>query len=167
MSRSFEFTVSYPSPPAVVHEALTTDRFWHSIFEGAENASVETSSDGPGTLTVAMVEHVGRAALPGPVRKAMKGDLVLTHTDRWSPFDGERAKGTFDGGSTNMSGRIEGTMLLRPEGEGSILEVAGLTEVKVRIIGGMLESMVENMIKRGFNGKRDYVEKWISQQSES
>lgn len=164
MSRSFEFTVPYPSPPAVVHATLTEDRFWRSIFEGAENASVEITSDGPGTIEVVMVEHVGRQHIPGPVKKVIKGDLVLSHTDRWGPFDGERAKGTFEGGSQGMNGRIDGTMQLRPDGEGSAIDVSGVVEVKVRLVGGMLEAMVANMMTKGFTGKRDYVEKWIAEQ---
>ena len=163
MPRAFEFTVPYESPPVPVHATLTNPAFWHAMFEGAANATVETTSDGPGTITVAMAEHVGRAAIPAPLQKIVKGDLVLTHTDTWAALHGDRADGVFEGGSARgTTGKIGGTMLLRPDGDGSILEVAGTVEVSMRIVGSMLEKLVAQMLTKGFEGKRNCVEKWIA-----
>ena len=162
MPKAFDFAVPYTSSPSSVHETLTNPAFWDAMFEGAENATVESTSEAPGTIEVTMSEHVGRAAIPGPIQKVVKSDLVLTHTDRWAAFDGSQASGEFEGGSQGTTGKIAGTMLLRPDGDGSVIDVRGTVEVSMRVVGPMLEKLVAQMLTKGFEGKRNYVEKWLA-----
>ncbi|MBJ8338893.1 DUF2505 domain-containing protein [Antrihabitans sp. YC3-6] len=165
MSRTFEAKINYAAPPAVVHGVLTNTEFWHWVFKDSEHGSVETRSDAPGTISATMTNKVGGDALPGLVRKVVKGDLVLVNTDTWTTFDGQRANGTFSGRSSKGMGGIDGTFVLHADGDGTVIHAKGAAEVKVRIVGGAIERLVEQMMGNMFDGQRKYVEKWLAEQT--
>lgn len=165
MSRSFTVAVPYASPPAVVHQALTDERLWQSRFAEAPNAKLETSSpDGPGTLSITMSEQIGPNALPGLVKKVVRGDLGLTRTDVWGPLENDVAHGTFSGESTGITGAFAGTITLRAAQEGSVVEFAGKFDVKVRLVGGAIEAFAEQAYSKLLRSERKYAEKWIAEQ---
>lgn len=167
MSRKFTFPLSYTAPAATVHGAITDDALWRARFDGAETAELDLSApDGPGTKTIAMTEHVAKERIPALVRKVLKGELTISRTDKWGPFDGDRAAATFTGGSTGLPASIAGTYALRDTAAGAVIDVAGEIEVKVKFVGGAIEALVEQLFTKLLNGERKFVEKWISEQSE-
>ncbi|MET0196305.1 DUF2505 domain-containing protein [Rhodococcus sp. RS1C4] len=148
MSRDFEFTIVSEYPPADVHEALTSEDQWLARFEKAKKTDgYEMIRHEDGAFTVDISEEVGTSELPGFVKKVIKGKLLITRTDHWGPLDGDAADGTLAGGSSSLPAKVEGTLALRPDGDGSILTVRGRSTVKIPLIGGKIESLINDMIK--------------------
>ncbi|MGX1805621.1 DUF2505 domain-containing protein [Nocardia sp. NPDC055321] len=166
MSRKFSFTVQYSVPVEELHRALTNDEMWHSRFAGAATATLElTHPDGPGTITIRMTEKAPEDKIPGLVKKVLKSDLVLERTDTWGPLEGDVAKGTFAGASGGITTEMAGTFELRPTAEGSEIEAAGTIDVKVPLVGGAIEPLVESLLERVMNSERKSVEEWFASQN--
>lgn len=148
MSRDFEFTINSEHTTAEVHEALTSEDQWLARFAKAEKTDgYELITHEDGGLTVDITEEVGTSELPGFVKKVVKGKLMITRTDHWGPLDGDIADGTLAGGSSSLPAKVRGTMALRPDGQGSVLTVRGKSTVKIPLIGGKIESLINDMIR--------------------
>ncbi|MCU1640686.1 MAG: hypothetical protein JWN03_961 [Nocardia sp.] len=166
MSRKFSFTVQYSVPVEELHRALTNDEMWNSRFTGASTATLNLSHpDGPGTIRIHMTEKAAEDKIPGLVKKVLKSDLELQRTDSWGVLDGDIAKGTFQGASTGITTEMEGTLELRPTAEGSEIEAAGVVNVKVPLVGGAIEPLVENLLEKVMKSERKSIEAWFAAQS--
>ncbi|MFF2557745.1 DUF2505 domain-containing protein [Nocardia sp. NPDC058058] len=166
MSRKFSFTVQYSVPVEELHRALTNDEMWNARFADATTATLDLSHpDGPGTIRIHMTEKAPEDKIPGLVKKVLKSDLVLERTDTWGALDGDIAKGTFAGASGGITTEMQGTFELRPTAEGSELEAAGVVTVKVPLVGGAIEPLVENLLEKVMNSERKSVEAWFAAQN--
>lgn len=166
MSRKFSFTVQYSVPVEDLHRALTNDEMWQARFEGASTATLElTHPDGPGTIQIHMTEKAPEDQIPGIVKKVLKSDLMLERTDTWGPLADGVAKGAFTGRSGGITTEMAGEFELRPTAEGSEIEVSGTVDVKVPLVGGAIEPLVENLLKKVMNSERKSVESWFAAQN--
>ncbi|GAB0104844.1 DUF2505 domain-containing protein [Nocardia sp. JMUB6875] len=166
MSRKFSFTVQYSVPVEDLHRALTNDEMWQARFEGASTATLElTHPDGPGTIRIHMTEKAPEDQIPGIVKKVLKSDLMLERTDTWGPLADGVAKGAFTGRSGGITTEMAGEFELRPTAEGSEIEVTGTVDVKVPLVGGAIEPLVENLLKKVMNSERKSVETWFAAQN--
>ncbi len=168
MSRDFEFVISSEYAPAEVHEALTSKQQWLARFAKAKKTEgYELIEHVDGSMTVDMSEEVGTSELPGFVKKVVRGKFVITRTDYWGPLNGDVADGTLVGGSTSLHAEVEGRMTLRPDGVGSLLKVAGTSTVKIPIIGGKIESLINGMIKDMVDQETIDTVEWYRTREES
>ncbi|GAB2542224.1 DUF2505 domain-containing protein [Nocardia heshunensis] len=166
MSRKFSFTVQYSVPVEDLHRALTNDEMWQSRFAEATTATLElTHPDGPGTISIHMTEKAPEDQIPGIVKKVLKSELELERTDSWGPLNDGVAKGEFTGRSGGITTEMAGAFELRPTAEGSEIEVTGTVDVKVPLVGGAIEPLVENLLKKVMNSERKSVESWFAAQN--
>ncbi|WP_067567001.1 DUF2505 domain-containing protein [Nocardia acidivorans] len=166
MSRKFSFTVQYSVPVEELHRALTNDEMWNARFADASTATLELSHpDGPGTIRIHMTEKAPEDKIPGLVKKVLKSDLVLERTDTWGALEGDTARGSFDGSSGGITTEMAGTFELRPTAAGSEIEAAGTVTVKVPLVGGAIEPLVENLLEKVMNSERKSVEAWFAAQN--
>ncbi|WP_405486273.1 DUF2505 domain-containing protein [Nocardia sp. NBC_00511] len=166
MSRKISFTVQYSVPVEELHRALTNDEMWQARFKDAATATLElTHPDGPGTISIHMTEKAPEDQIPGIVKKVLKSELMLERTDTWGPLQDGIAKGGFDGRSGGITTEMAGSFELRPTAEGSEIEVVGTVDVKVPLVGGAIEPLVENLLKKVMNSERKSVETWFAAQN--
>lgn len=167
MSRDFEFTVSSEHTAAEVYEALNSEDQWLARFAKAEKTDGYTlTKHEHGGLTVDITEEVGTSELPGFVKKVVRGKLMVTRTDAWGPLEGECADGTLAGGATAIPVSVDGLLRLRPNGTGSVLTVTGTSTVKIPLIGGKIESLVNDMIKSMVEQETEDTNEWARAQEE-
>lgn len=166
MSRKISFTVQYSVPVEDLHRALTNDEVWQARFAEAKTATLDLSHpDGPGTIRIHMTEKAPEDKIPSLVTKVLKSDLVLERTDNWGPLDGETAKGDFHGASKGITTEMEGAYTLRPTAAGSEIEVVGTVAVKVALVGGAIEPLVESLLHKVMESERKHIEAWYASQN--
>ncbi|MFE3754807.1 DUF2505 domain-containing protein [Nocardia tengchongensis] len=166
MSRKFSFTVQYSVPVEELHRALTNDEMWQSRFADAPTATLAlTHPDGPGTIQIQMTEKAPEDQIPGIVKKVLKSELMLERTDVWGPLADGVAQGSFNGRSGGITTEMAGAFELRPTAEGSEIEATGTIDVKVPLVGGAIEPLVENLLKKVMNSERKSVESWFAAQN--
>ncbi|MEU6587065.1 DUF2505 domain-containing protein [Nocardia sp. NPDC046763] len=165
MSRKFSFTVQYSVPVEELHRALINDEMWQARFAEATTATLElTHPDGPGTIRIRMTEKVSEDQIPGIVKKVLKSELMLERTDTWGPLADGVAKGGFSGRSGGITTNLAGAFELRPIAGGSEIEATGTVDVKVPLVGGAIEPLVENLFKKIIHSERKSVESWFAAQ---
>lgn len=147
MARKFEYTEHFDVTTTQAHAALTDEALWaERTEEVAGRATIDYVQRPDGGFEVTISEGVGAQVLPGLVKKVIRGDLTITRKDSWGPLEGDRARGTLDGGATGLPTKVRGTFELAPSGSGSKLTLTGTAEVKVPLVGGKIEKMVVDMI---------------------
>lgn len=167
MSRDFEFTVSSEHSPEEVYEALNSEEQWLARFERAQKTDgYELTRHDHGGLTVDITDEVGTSELPGFVKKVVRGRLLVTRTDSWGPFDGDRADGTLAGGATAIPASVNGTMSLRPDGTGSIITVKGTSTVKIPLIGGKIESLINDIVRDMVEQETQETHDWAAEREQ-
>ncbi|MDG9423084.1 DUF2505 domain-containing protein, partial [Streptococcus pneumoniae] len=72
---------------------------------------------------------------------------IVSRTDHWGPLEGDHAEGTLVGGTTGLPAKVNGTLSLRPDGTGAKLVVKGESTVKIPLVGGKIEDLINKMIK--------------------
>ncbi|MGA9872591.1 MAG: DUF2505 domain-containing protein [Rhodococcus sp. (in: high G+C Gram-positive bacteria)] len=165
MSRDFEFTINSEYTPAEVHEALTSEEQWLARFAKAQKTDgYELTKHEDGGITVDIEEEVGTSELPGFVKKVITGRLLVTRTDHWGPFETDRADGTLAGGASAVKAKVEGTTTLRPSGSGTVLTVKGRTTVKIPLIGGKIEALINDMVKDMVDQETGETVEWAKAQ---
>ncbi|WP_072804506.1 DUF2505 domain-containing protein [Rhodococcoides yunnanense] len=165
MSRDFEFTILSEHAPAEVYEALNSEEQWLARFAKAQKSDGYTlTRHEHGGLTVDITDEVGTSELPGFVKKVVKGKLLISRTDAWGPLDGDHADGTLAGGTTAIPASVTGKLALRPEGTGSVLTVTGSSTVKIPLIGGKIEALINDMIKNMVEQETQETNEWAELQ---
>lgn len=165
MSRSFEFTIESDNSPADVYAALTSEDQWLARFAKAKKTEGYTlTKHEHGGLTVDIEEEVGTSELPGFVKKVIKGKLLITRTDAWGPLEGDRADGTLVGGSTGLPAKVAGVLELRPDGDGAKLIVKGSSTVKIPLVGGKIEDLINGMIQDMVDQETEETLEWVAAQ---
>ncbi|MFE3291316.1 DUF2505 domain-containing protein [Rhodococcus sp. NPDC059234] len=165
MSRHIEFTANYQIPAEAVHRTLTDERFWNQRIEKAADSGVtlERLVAGEGTIDVAISQQLDANSLPSIVSKFVKGDLALVRSEKWGPFDGQRAEGTFTAETTGLPIKAEGTAVLTVGADGgAVMSIAGEVTVSVKLIGGTVEGMVGDQIIDILGRDQGAVEEWVA-----
>ncbi|GGC56157.1 DUF2505 domain-containing protein [Hoyosella rhizosphaerae] len=157
---SFSFPIAYPIND--VHAALVSPELWQRRVEGAENVTMTTESTQPGTLKIAVTQHIGGDSLPAIARKALRGDLTIVRVDNWGALNGGSAEAEFTADSTGLTSHTSGRVVIQAEGETTTYTVEGETDVKARVIGGALEKGIVQMISNLAKSECADTEKWIA-----
>jgi hypothetical protein len=58
---------------------------------------------------------------------------------------------------------VDGTLLLRPEGMGSVLEVVIHSRAAVPLVGGKLEAVVGEQFMRALRKEQEIAPEWFAQ----
>jgi len=108
-----------------------------------------------------------------------EGDVVVLEETRdtgWKPhvyvtrlttrWDGRRATWTLERVSGPGDAAAEGTLVVEPRGTGSTLTLDGTLEVRVPVLG----RMIERLARRGLTAEKDveakFIERWIRRDSD-
>ncbi|QBJ95758.1 DUF2505 domain-containing protein [Rhodococcus sp. ABRD24] len=162
MARRIEHSAHYPRPVATVHAALTDERYWHARLAkvGGPSAQLTSIVAGDGRIDVTMAQAVPAEHLPPVVTKIRPGDLIISRAESWGALQGDRAEGTFTADVDGTPGHVRGTMTLTPDGDGSLLVLAGEVEVKIPLIGSKIESVIAGQVLELLDAEQDFTEHW-------
>ncbi|MGV8873582.1 MAG: DUF2505 domain-containing protein [Rhodococcus sp. (in: high G+C Gram-positive bacteria)] len=165
MPRPIEHSSTVPASADKVHAALTSEQYWKDRIEqiGGPGASLKSVEVGEGTIRVVMTQSVPEDELPAAVTAFKKGDLIIERTESWGPLNDSRAEGTFGALVEGTPARIEGTTSLHGIGEKTTVSLSGITEVKIPIFGGKIESMISEQVLELIDNEQDFTGNWITE----
>ena len=157
----FEHTNSYSAPSSQVLAMLTTPEFRERVCEHQQalEHSVKITV-GAGGATVVITRTQSMQGAPGIARK-MTGDSVqVVQREVWGA--GQRADFSME--IPGKPGYLRGTVELRDTGEGSCQEVfTGEVKVNVPLVGGKLEGMVGDMLRRALQSEGRVGAAWLEE----
>lgn len=102
--------------------------------------------------------------LPSVVRSVLPGDVTIERNERWTRQDGGRYLGDVDVTIPGAPASATGGMRLRdlPDG-GSELSVRADVRVSVPLIGGKIEGVVGDQVRRLLAAETAFTEAWLTE----
>lgn len=167
MSRRMDYTIAFDAPPQEIYQAFTGREYWQALMDEYSRYSpagiTSFSSDDSGT-DITFVQELPRSDLPQIVRAVLPGDLVVTRTQHFDPFDtaANSARGTFGASIPVVPGRFTGTSLLTQTGTGSRQLLSTECHIRIPLVGGALEDLILQHLGQLFDQEESFTASWIA-----
>ena len=142
MAHTFDIWTESTASVEQIHAAFSREDYWTArLAVDAASTLNSLTADSDGTVSVEVIQHVGRQLLPGLVAKVIPGDLSLVHVEKWRVD----ADGTLRGETRLLAGGLGSSHAanwLAPAEGGSRMRSAVKVEVKIPLVGGKLEKSI-------------------------
>ena len=154
----FRHELSYDAGPAEVFEMLADPAFREKVSEAlgvvSSEVSIDRREDGF-RLTNDQVQQT--EGLPSFAKKFAGETTRAIQVEEWQDAAGGSLRIDAPGKPTS----IEGTIELLPDGAGTIEVVELEIKVKVPLIGGKLEGLVEEQVRKGMDVEHEVGKAWL------
>ncbi|GLZ38245.1 DUF2505 domain-containing protein [Actinokineospora sp. NBRC 105648] len=149
MASRIEHRAEFTAPAATVHARLVDRAFLEERLRvlGGKDAALVSYTETGGAVEYRLRQGIDAARLPSIVRSLVKGDLVVERTETWRP-DGDAFAGTTAASVAGVPGEIKGTYRLADAAGGSALRTDAEVKVRVPLIGGKIESVIAEQVRR-------------------
>ncbi|HEX4654625.1 MAG TPA: DUF2505 domain-containing protein [Mycobacteriales bacterium] len=130
--------------------ALMSDRdFCARKYADAGATDVQIDSDQREDGPTVVSRRKLTVDLPGFAKRVMQPTNTVVQTDKWGPADGQgRRVCRYKVEVQGVPSRIDGTVTLSPDGEGTRQDVEAEVKVSIPLLGGKLEKFaVDNGLK--------------------
>jgi carbon monoxide dehydrogenase subunit G len=157
-SMRFRHELSYDASPAAVFEMLADPAFREKVGEALDVVSSEVTIERDGDGFTLVNEQVQRTAgLPSFAKKIAGDTTRVIQREEWRSTTSGTLQVETPGKPTSMSGTIE----LVPDGEGTVEVVEIEVRAKVPLIGGKLESLMQQQVRDGMDTEREVGQAWL------
>lgn len=96
--------------------------------------------------------------LPGFARKVMQPTNTVVQTDDWSPAESDGSRRCrYHVEVKGVPLRIDGTMTLRPDGDGCVQEIDAEVKVSIPLVGGRLEKFAVESGEKEIAAQADWL----------
>ena len=168
MPHSFDLSTESPASVDQVHAAFRDEDYWQArlIAVGFGPGVAKLDSlivDDAGTVTVAATFRLVRERMPKLVSRLGRGDLVMVHTETWSPVDDHQVRGAVCVAMRGTPVSALGAALLAPLVGGSRLSYSTTVTVKVPLVGGKIESYMGSRLAEGIMDIQRFTTTWIAE----
>ncbi len=149
MSTSLSARVEFPADPPRTYALVTDEHYVRAVAEATAGqdvaVSVEPTPDGGAVVTS---RRTLPAELPSYARALVGGSVRLIETRAYGPPapDGSRT-GTVEVRFEGAPVRIDGTLALRAEGDGSVIDVTADVAASVPFVGGKIERFASEQVQ--------------------
>jgi hypothetical protein len=166
MPRPIQFQSRYPLPAAKVYATLVDPDYLRAKLDavGGDDAElVELTSD-PNGARIVLRQGVSQDVIPGPIKKILRGDLVIERTETWRRGDPGHYDGTVSARVKDMPGSIGGALRLVDTDQGAASEyrVEGAAKVDVPLLGGRIESVVVDQVVKLIEREAQFTADWLA-----
>jgi Protein of unknown function (DUF2505) len=166
MPRSFDLSVESPVSVEQFHSAFGEEDYWLARLANYGAGAVTLDSlitDADGTVTVATTVSLLGDGLPRLITQLHGGDLKTVLNETWSPIGGGRVRGEVSVAVPGVPLSGFGAGLLTPARNGSRLKYTATVEVKVPLVGGMIESFIGGQLAEPIAAIQRFTTTWITE----
>lgn len=165
MARSFDILTESPASVEQIHAAFSREDYWLARLEPASATTTldSLSVDDDGTVTASVIQHLGRQLLPGPVAKLIPGDLKVVHNEMWKAVGDRKVRGRVRVSASAGLGSGRGEVWLKPSDDGSHMHFAMTVEIKIPLLGGKLEKVMEAGLAENIPALQRFTTTWIAE----
>lgn len=140
-------------------EAYNTALFKERLKFPVWKATVTKDDDGTLERTVEVAPPVGD--VPGPVKKVLGDNFGYKEHGRFDKKK-KRYHVRIESHAATDRTHVNGEIWLEPVGEKKVRRVAQFkVEVKIMLVGGMIEDRIANDMKRDFTRGAEFTNEWI------
>ena len=166
MSRSFDILTQSPASVEQIHAAFGREDYWLARIAagGATTTTLDSLIvDADGTVTVRVIQHLGRQLLPELVAKFVPGDLKILNCETWRPVGNRQVRGQVNISVSGGLGSGRAEAWLAPASNGSQLRYAWRVEVKIPLVGGKLEKSIGAGLAESIPAVQRFTTTWIAE----
>lgn len=162
MAKRFAGTVAFAQPSDEVFATLCDPAYvvWKHEHMAAHDVTAQARQDGA-VVTITSSRKLP-AEVPSAARSLVGDTVTITEVHVWQPASsGETRHGTvtasFGGAPMDVSGSLE----LRADGTGTVLQVVIHAKAGIPLIGGKLEQMVGEQFMRALRKEQKIAPEWF------
>jgi Protein of unknown function (DUF2505) len=165
MSRQIAYRSTSPHSADEVYATMVDPDYLRARLEqiGGPGATLlEHAADGTGA-EYRLRHGLDAKDLPSAVRRVLPGDLTIERNEQWTRQDGGRYLGDVKVTIRGAPASAAGGMRLRdlPDG-GSELDVRADVTVSVPIIGGKIEGVIGEQVRRLLTAETAFTRQWMA-----
>jgi hypothetical protein len=155
--------------PASVDKILSTfgdEVYWRARlaeFNGGTARLDDLTTDGDGTVAIALRLGLVRDRLPKVVTQLHSGDLEMLRNETWRWADEGQVRGDLEVTIPGTPLTVIGQAQLAPANTGSRLTYTATVKVGVPLVGGKIESYICGQTVGEVNKLQNFTNKWIAE----
>jgi hypothetical protein len=166
MSRQIDYRSSSPHSADEVYATMVDPDYLRARLEqigGPDAGLLEHGSDAGGGAHYRLRHGLDAKDLPSIVRGVLPGNVTIERTERWTRQDGGRYLGDVQVAIPGTPASAAGGMRLRdvPEG-GSELHVRADVTVSVPLVGGKIEGIIADQVRKLLAAETAFTGQWIA-----
>jgi hypothetical protein len=153
---------TFPCTPDQFWDMFWDDGYDKMVLEAADVQRETLSEQQDGDVLVQVVRTTPNRELPAAVGSVLGASkLIYTQTTR---FDRGKSQLTWDVQPNVMADKVtaQGVFTVRPTATGCERVVEGQIEVRVRFIGGRIESAIVDDVTRSYGKAAEVAQKWLA-----
>ena len=163
MARSIDYRSTLSFPAETVFAAMTDEEYLRARlrdFGGPGSALLEYEKTADGAR-YRLRQGLSERDLPPVVGKVVGGDLAIERTETLRRADAGGYDGDVDVRIPGAPASAGGTMRLADDGAGSVFEVHADVVVSVPLLGGTIEGIVAEQVRRLLEAETAFTVKWL------
>lgn len=164
MAKRYHGSMHFDVAPDVVFAAQSDPHYvvWKHEHMAAFDVSAEAHEDGQG-VTISSTRKLP-AEVPSAAKRFVGDAITIEETHAWSHPDVDgRRHGTVRASFGGAPMSVDGTLELRAEGTGSVLEVVIHSKANVPLVGGKLEQVVGDQFMRALHKEQEIAPRWFAE----
>ena len=163
MARSIDYRSTIMFPADKVFAVMTDKEYLEARLRelggpGSGLLEHEATSEG---ARYRLKQGLSESDLPPIVGKVVGGDLAIERTETLRRTEPGRYGGDVDVKIAGVPASASGTMALADDGNGSLFEVRTDVTVKVPLIGGKIEEIVAEQVRRLLEAETAFTIRWL------
>ncbi|WP_062069708.1 DUF2505 domain-containing protein [Demequina sediminicola] len=114
-------------------------------------------------FAVSVRRAVPSSSIPAEFRGMVGSDVTVRYTEVWLASDDAVRTGTFSVEIVGAPGHAKGTLELTPDDEGSVLTLDGTVDVKIPLVGSMIEKQLVKAVSSNLEDEFAMADEWLSE----
>lgn len=163
MTTHSENTATINAPIEKVYEALSSKEYWDYEAEKIGDEPGEVNSFAPSPVEVVLFELLPKAALPEAVRAMVSQDLKLKRTVKFGPLADGITTGEVQAEIKGAPVTFNAEVKLTGASESTTLNADSAVNVKIPMMGSVLEPKVAEWLEDFLNREANILETWIKE----
>jgi Protein of unknown function (DUF2505) len=163
MARSIDYRSSLAFPAETVFATMTDPEYLRARLRelGGPGSQLLEHEASPEAVRYRLKQGLSESDLPAIVGKVMNGDLSIERTETLRRTEPGRYTGDVDVKIANAPASATGTMTLADAGAGSEFGVHADVIVRVPLIGGKVEEIVAEQVRRLLEAETAFTVRWL------
>ena len=163
MTTHSENTATINAPIEKVYEALSSKEYWDYEAAKIGDEPGEVNSFAPSPIEVVLFELLPKAALPEAVRAMVSQDLKLKRTVKFGPLADSTTTGEVHAEIKGAPVTFNAEVKLTGAGENTTLNADSAVDVKIPMMGSVLEPKVAEWLEDFLTREANLLETWIKE----
>jgi hypothetical protein len=165
MARSIDYRSTLHFPAEKVYATMTDPDYLRARLReiGGPGSSLLDHEASPESARYELKQGLAEKDLPPVVSKVMNGDLAIVRTETLNRTAPGSYSGDVDVAIPGAPASAAGTMRLADATDGSLFEVHADVTVRVPLIGGKIEEIVAEQVRRLLVAETAFTIHWLGQ----